>query len=615
MNGLIKETNENLKAIINTMKENLDTATYSLEALQSQMDKKVEEAKKYKIQVDNAKENIKRIEEDNTNLELSLNELTDKYSKLNLVNIIEAGNKEIKFKINENIKEINKNREHIAELTNKARTIKDLLINLKKDKNIKEERLENLRIAYEFYSKNLNEIIEYTYNNPDSLDSLEFHNYNIDTTETEDDITEEIKDYSDLENTMVFEEIAFIDENNAFKDETSYIDDENIEEEHYSDEEIEETDEERFNEETILNDEYDEEQEEIDEIKENNDFEDDNVTFESNSEVDESKDIDEDSNIKRNINLEAVDSTKTIDEFITPDYTFDENFEDINVKLNLDKEETEDKEEDIFTEQIEEDSASKENIFKIEAPTNNLEIEETNFNFDINGINELNSEVEENNDYNKFELEDNSFDITGNTRINEISNLLTNLENTKTETIEIDNIEEKINNAINVTEKNIIEDQTTTTLTDIFGNPIKAEEIDTSIKQVKKIEEIFVENGVDFNKFKEDEQNYLNQIYDETKFIEIFNILNKYKINVDNLYYSFNIFGEIGSDELDTIITKLINIGQSIETIGMILEKMPKIKKYNLDAAITSYNDEIKNVNITELIMRAKELYNNGGNK
>ena len=138
MNGLIKETNENLKAIINTMKENLDTATNSLEALQSQMDKKVEEAKKYKIQVDNAKENIKRIEEDNTNLELSLNELTDKYSKLNLVNIIEAGNKEIKFKINENIKEINKNREHIAELTNKARTIKDLLINLKKDKNIKE---------------------------------------------------------------------------------------------------------------------------------------------------------------------------------------------------------------------------------------------------------------------------------------------------------------------------------------------------------------------------------------------------------------------------------------------------------------------------------------------
>lgn len=614
MNGLIKETNENLKAIINTMKENLDTATNSLEALQSQMDKKVEEAKKYKIQVDNAKENIKRIEEDNTNLELSLNELTDKYSKLNLVNIIEAGNKEIKFKINENIKEINKNREHIAELTNKARTIKDLLINLKKDKNIKEERLENLRIAYEFYSKNLNEIIEYTYNNPDSLDSLEFHNYNIDTTETEDDITEEIKDYSDLENTMVFEEIAFIDENNAFKDETSYIDDENIEEEHYSDEEIEETDEERFNEETILNDEYDEEQEEIDEIEENNEFEDDNVTFESNSKVEESKDIEE-NNTKTNIDLEALDSTKTIDEFITTDYTFDENFEDINVELNLDKEETEDKEEDIFTEQIEEDSASKENIFKIEAPTNNLEIEETNFNFDINGINELNSEVEENNDYNKFELEDNSFDITGNTRINEISNLLTNLENTKTETIEIDNIEEKINNAINVTEKNIIEDQTTTTLTDIFGNPIKAEEIDTSIKQVKKIEEIFVENGVDFNKFKEDEQNYLNQIYDETKFIEIFNILNKYKINVDNLYYSFNIFGEIGSDELDTIITKLINIGQSIETIGMILEKMPKIKKYNLDEAITSYNDEIKNVNITELIMRAKELYNNGGNK
>ena len=125
---------------------------------------------------------------------------------------------------------------------------------------------------------------------------------------------------------------------------------------------------------------------------------------------------------------------------------------------------------------------------------------------------------------------------------------------------------------------------------------------------------MFVENGVDFNKFKEDEQNYLKQIYDENKFIGIFNVLNKNKINVDNLYHSFNIFGEIDAIELDIIINKLISIGQSVEVIGIILEKMPKIKKYNLDEAIASFNDEIKNVNIAELIMKAKELYN-GGNK
>ena len=61
MNSLIKETNDNLKAIIDTLKENLDSSINSLENIQIQMDKKVEEAKKYKIQVDEAKEKIESL--------------------------------------------------------------------------------------------------------------------------------------------------------------------------------------------------------------------------------------------------------------------------------------------------------------------------------------------------------------------------------------------------------------------------------------------------------------------------------------------------------------------------------------------------------------------------
>ena len=121
-------------------------------------------------------------------------------------------------------------------------------------------------------------------------------------------------------------------------------------------------------------------------------------------------------------------------------------------------------------------------------------------------------------------------------------------------------------------------------------------------------------NGLDFNKFREDEQTYLKQIYDSNKFNEIIEVLKKYKINLNNLYYAFNLFGEISALDLDNIINKLINVGQSIEAIGIILEKLPKVKKYNLEDAINSYGNYVKDIDITELIIKAKELYQNGGN-
>ena len=45
MDSLIKEINANLKTIIDTTKENLDNSISTLDNIQIQMDKKVEEAK------------------------------------------------------------------------------------------------------------------------------------------------------------------------------------------------------------------------------------------------------------------------------------------------------------------------------------------------------------------------------------------------------------------------------------------------------------------------------------------------------------------------------------------------------------------------------------------
>ena len=547
MDSLIKEINANLKTIIDTTKENLDSSISTLDNIQIQMDKKVEEAKKYKVQVDAAKEKIKELELDNKSLELSLNELSEKYGKLNLVSIVEAGNREIKLKINDNLKEINKQKEHIAELTNKARTIKDLLINLKKDKTIKEERLEKLKVVYSYYSERLNDVIDYAFDHAENLmdyrSSISFVSYDEDDTETSGE-TKAIE----LENTMVFDEIANIDENKNFKDEMTFISNQ-IEEE-------------------VSNDSID-----INEIiKESlEEFEN-----KPNEEISVESPIEE-------VQSE-VEDTQVFDTILS------DNFEDIIVDdVSIEEEVTN------------EDIKNEEEITLM-----------TNLENDISNVNDTDIVSVDEDEY---------LDEENENRINKINDLFSNFENTNLiptgEIKPIQNIETKIDDAYMDVFGQPIEEEDLNkkdpTLTDIFGNPIKKEELSEDIKITKRIEDLFVENGIDFNKFKEDEKNYLKEIYDEEKFVNILETLKRNKINLDNIYNAFNVFGEITANELENLINKLLNVGQSVEAIGVVLEKLPKVKKYNLDEAIMSYGEYVKDIDITELIMKAKELYKNGG--
>lgn len=592
MDSLIRETNDNLKVIIDTLKNNLEDSINTLDNIQMSMDKKVEEAKKYKIQVDSAKGKIKELEDDNKSLELSLKELNDKYGKMNLVSLVEAGNREIKTKINDNNREINKQKEHIADLTNKARTIKDLLINLKKDKEIKESRLENIKTVYEYYSDRINDIMDYAFNHAENLNDFKV-NYSY-----EDDFNtlEEVAN-TELENTMVFDEIANIDENKNFKDEMTFINDQI---DTISDSENYDIEEE--SEEVVVNDEKLDSTQVFDSILNDSKLEENDEEIEANEEIiinntdlfiNDDEDIQEIEEVKEEIEPTIIEEVKPLE------------YEDEIASLNsvIDEEEIIN-EEDSFNEineVVEESSEENQDEFNT---INNLDIFNISDNENETDIKEL-DEVDESED-----------------RISKINDLFNSIDNTKTSNIPINN--EPINDTINEID-NAYKDifgkpleendlNKTTTLTDIFGNPIKKEELSEEVKIGKKIEELFVENGIDFNKFKEDEKNYLKQIYDEEKFNNILNTLKRNKINLDNLYNSFNIFGEISANELENLISKLINCGQSVEAIGLVLEKLPKVKKYNLDEAIISYGDYIKDIDITELIMKAKELYD-GGNK
>lgn len=546
MDSMIKEINDNLKTIIDTIRENRDSSLTTLDNIQNQMDKKVEEAKKYKIQVDEAKERINDLEQENKSLELSLKELQDKYSKMNLVSIIEAGNREIKSKINDNLISINKEKEHIQELTNRARTIKDLLINLKKDKTLKEEKLESIKVVYEYYNTRINEVIDYAFDHSnnladykDSYNKIGFDDKDTDSDEKESKVVKPI----DLENTMVFDEIANIDENKNFKDEMSFINDkiENETKDTLEEKPLEEktnfSDEEKYN--AIIND------------------------------------------TLNNINDEGVVDNK-LDK------------EEVSKESEVDKEEnnTEDvkSEKEVFDKPVDE---------KLNIDSNNIFLD--------NEDEKRNSVTEE-------------IDTLNKDRIDKINDLFSNINDVKDEVVNTSNnaidIENKIDNAYkDVFGTSVSEPiSKTPTLTDIFGNPIKAEDLSTEVKTTKMIEDLFRENGIEFNRFREDEKNYLKQIYDEEKFNNIIEVLKRNKINIENIYYAFNIFGEISPNELESLINKLLSIGQSVEAIGSILEKLPKVKKYNLDEAIMSYGDYIKDIDITELVMKAKELYD-GGNK
>lgn len=207
MINLIKEINSKLKAIISELETKKSECEKVLDEVKSKIDKKIDEAKGYKVDVDNAKEKIKSLEEEIKALEVDLTDLNERFGKKDLNAIVEAGNKEINAKMIAKQNEITKYREKIGELTEKARAIKDLLINLKKDKEIKTERLDNYTKALEYYSKELNRIIDFASENPENLVI---------------EPTFEVKRYDNVNlDSPVFDEISQMDEPEDEETETS----------------------------------------------------------------------------------------------------------------------------------------------------------------------------------------------------------------------------------------------------------------------------------------------------------------------------------------------------------------------------------------------------------
>ena len=210
MKVLIEEINEKLESIITDLKTRKQTLEDSLANIQSKIDEKIEEAKEYKDDVDKNKNNIKTLEAEIESLEQDLADLTSKFSNKDLNAILDTANKEINMKISSRAHEINKNKDKINELTEKARMIKDLLLSLKKDKDAKKSKLDELDVALKYYETEINRIINYSEENPDNLVA------NDEETSEEDDSAnytfEPIYETKVVDDSPVFDEIKSIAE-------------------------------------------------------------------------------------------------------------------------------------------------------------------------------------------------------------------------------------------------------------------------------------------------------------------------------------------------------------------------------------------------------------------
>ncbi len=484
MDTVIREINDSLLNIINDLEKRQLANQNDLDTVNVKINEKVDEAKDYKNEVDDAKSKIKTLENEIEGFELDLSDLNERFGKKDLTAVLEAGNREINSKIMEKQNQITRHRQKIGELTDRARSIKDLLVNLKKDKVTKEEKLEITTKAYDYYNESLTKIIDFAKNNPKSLNTYDVSYNNLNY------------DYSDEPLSKVFEEIESMD----IDTETTEVVSEPI---NKIDDTLSEYEEESLN----------------------NIFE----------------------KINKNVNFDEINKS------------IDQEYENIFGNSN------EIKVEDNNFEFSEEDF-----IINTEESTNIFDVEET-----------LEEELK-NIDDSKLEISDNVFDIED-----------TELEFNK--------------NIFQVEEPTLVEETSEDLeIPDIFGNNLIEEEVQE--KPSVEIIETFKEFDLDFNKFNIKDQELIKNIFSKDHFQKVLGILRNNQLDLNKVYNSVNILEKISPEELDQIITKLLLADQTKYNIELVLNSLENVTSNHLTEVINSYGQNIKDADITDIIIKTKKL-------
>lgn len=169
MDNLISETNGRLLEIIDnltTIKEEYET---KLNANNKEIDTQLEKVQKYKADFFESKAKIEKMNSDIEGFESDYKKLVERFKDDELANILIAANKEISLKIDERKRKIVKDKSAMNELVDKAENVKQKLVKLTAEKKALELCLSKILDAFEFYSRSLNQIINYSNDNKDNL--------------------------------------------------------------------------------------------------------------------------------------------------------------------------------------------------------------------------------------------------------------------------------------------------------------------------------------------------------------------------------------------------------------------------------------------------------------
>ena len=521
----INEINNKLKKILEELTHEKNDLSDSLEEVQRKIDAKIDEAKGYKINVDEYKANITELEAEINSYEKDLEDLKENYGNKGLDTIVEVGTKEINSKIVSKQKEIAKQANKINELTDRARTIKDLLINLKKDKKEKKDKFDAVSVSLEYYTNEFERIISYSEENPESLVFTPTESVAVEVEDTP--VIEE----QPIDDSPVFDEIASMNKEDSVEEKKDDV---------------------------VVNKEDGKDKSKDDiKIGSNYNFEFDNSLFMNNDEEDEPEE-EEPIEIKDEPNEEKI-----------------VNFND---------------EEDLIKVEDEEDAHFDDTISSLFATQ-----KDSNIDFKT-----LNDSIDK-----------------------EYENIFGKKIDDKKDDVKLDDF----NNYSFLNEKNLDEeeksyDHTGFTELDIFGDNHNKPRVTKPIVQNKKINlntntntdivtNFFITNKIDFDKFSDDNKEYIRKIFNPINFTKVLEVLRKNSIELDGIYQNPKVF-EMDSSELDSMITKLLIANQSIHNISLVLSSLPSITLMDLNEVISSFGTNIKDANITDIIIKAKHLSDMG---
>ncbi|MCX4249041.1 MAG: hypothetical protein OSJ65_04695 [Bacilli bacterium] len=227
MDNLISETNTRLQEIIDNLTTIKTEYENKLRRSSREIDVELDKVNKYKEDFFVSKQKIEKMNSDIEGFEADYQNLVDRFKDDELANILIAANKEISAKIDERKRKIAKDKLAMNELIEKAELSKNKLVKITAEKKALELCLAKILDAYEFYSRALTQVIEYTQENTSDLSKCFFENNNemkSSFSRTIREITSDTKDFD----KAVKDEDKLMDEEDPNEDD-ALLEEENIE--------------------------------------------------------------------------------------------------------------------------------------------------------------------------------------------------------------------------------------------------------------------------------------------------------------------------------------------------------------------------------------------------